>query len=100
MRASAGTISLVAALALAPQCGQAQAPYPSRNIEIVVAYGAGGSTDFVARTIGQKLQERWNQSVVILNLPGGASTIRVNTASRAAPDGYNLIIRSTSELLG
>ena len=99
MRAPAGTIMLGAALAFAASAANAQTPYPTRNIEIIVAYGAGGSTDFVARTIGQKLQERWSQSVVVLNRPGGAGTIGVTTAARAAPDGYTLFIGYTSELV-
>jgi tripartite-type tricarboxylate transporter receptor subunit TctC len=99
MRGAAPTILLGAALALAPHLAHAQAPYPSRTIEIIVAYGAGGSTDFVARTIGQKLQERWNQSIVVLNRPGGAGTIGVTTAARAAPDGYTLFLGYTSELV-
>jgi tripartite-type tricarboxylate transporter receptor subunit TctC len=99
MRGAAPTFLLGAVLALAPHLARAQAPYPTRTIEVIVAYGAGGSTDFVARTIGQKLQERWNQSIVVLNRPGGAGTIGVATAARAAPDGYTLFLGYTSELV-
>jgi tripartite-type tricarboxylate transporter receptor subunit TctC len=71
--------------------------YPSRSIEIVVAYGPGGSTDQVARPIAQKLQERFGQSVVILNKPGGSGAIGAITAARAAPDGYTLFVGYTGE---
>ena len=53
------------------------AAYPSRNVEIIVSYGAGGSTDFVARAVAQKLTERLGQPFVVLNRPGasGAPTV-------------------------
>ena len=73
------------------------ARYPSRTIEIVVAYGAGGSTDLVARALAQKFQERLGQSVVVLNKPGGSGTIGATAAARANPDGYTLYDGYTSE---
>jgi tripartite-type tricarboxylate transporter receptor subunit TctC len=71
--------------------------YPSRTIEIVVAYGPGGSTDMVARVLAQKFQERLGQSVVVLNKPGGSGTIGAMVAARANPDGYTLYEGYTSE---
>ena len=73
------------------------ARYPSRTIEIVVAYGPGGSTDIVARVLAQKFQERLGQSVVVLNKPGGSGTIGAMAAARANPDGYTLYEGYTSE---
>jgi tripartite-type tricarboxylate transporter receptor subunit TctC len=73
------------------------ARYPSRTIEIVVAYGAGGSTDLVARALGQKFQERLGQPVVVLNKPGGSGTIGATLAARVNPDGYTLYVGYTSE---
>jgi tripartite-type tricarboxylate transporter receptor subunit TctC len=73
------------------------ARYPSRTIEIVVAYGPGGSTDLVARALAQKFQERLGQSVVVLNKPGGSGTIGASVAARANPDGYTLYEGYTSE---
>ncbi|MGZ3308351.1 MAG: Bug family tripartite tricarboxylate transporter substrate binding protein [Xanthobacteraceae bacterium] len=84
-------ITAAATLALA------QARYPSRTIEIVVAYGPGGSTDLVARALAQKFQDRLGQSVVVLNKPGGSGTIGASVAARAAPDGYTLYVGYTSE---
>ena len=95
---SLGALAVVAAsLALLPVARAA--PYPARTIEIIVPYGAGGSTDFVARTIAQRLQERLGQAVVVLNRPGGSGTIGVGTAMRANPDGYTLLLSYTSELV-
>ena len=84
-------ITAAATLALA------QARYPNRTIEIVVAYGPGGSTDLVARALAQKFQDRLGQSVVVLNKPGGSGTIGASVAARAAPDGYTLYVGYTSE---
>jgi putative tricarboxylic transport membrane protein len=73
------------------------ARYPTRTIEIVVAYGAGGSTDLVARALAEKFRERLGQSVVVLNKPGGSGTIGATAAARANPDGYTLYVGYTSE---
>ena len=73
--------------------------YPSRTIEIVVAYGPGGSTDLVARALALKFQERLGQSVVVLNKAGGSGTIGASLAARAAPDGHTLYEGYTSELV-
>ncbi len=85
-------------VACAATIAQAQ-KYPSRTIEIIVAYGPGGSTDLVARALAQKFQERLGQSVVVLNKAGGSGTIGATLAARAAPDGYTLYEGYTSELV-
>src|SRR5712691_7293727 len=92
----AALLGAFVAFAAAPAWAQ-PARYPSRTIEIVVAYGAGGSTDLVARALAQKFQERLGQSVVVLNKPGGSGTIGAMAAARAAPDGYTLYEGYTSE---
>src|SRR5882672_3097778 len=89
---------LVALVASAATLAEAQpARYPMRTIEIVVAYGPGGSTDLVARALAQKFQDRLGQSVVVLNKPGGSGTIGATVAARASPDGYTLYEGYTSE---
>jgi tripartite-type tricarboxylate transporter receptor subunit TctC len=92
-RAMLAVIIASAATAVAAQGTR----YPSRTIEIVVAYGAGGSTDLVARALAQKFQERLGQSVVVLNKPGGSGTIGATVAARANPDGHTLYVGYTSE---
>jgi tripartite-type tricarboxylate transporter receptor subunit TctC len=94
MRRFALSLALVAALSAAAWA----APYPTRPVEIVVPYGAGGSTDLVARTLAQQLQTRLGQPVVVLNKPGGAGTIAVTSVMRAEPDGYTLLLGFTTEL--
>ena len=71
--------------------------YPNRNVEIIVPYGPGGSTDIVGRIVAQKLQERLGQNVVVLNRPGASGTLGLTTAMRAKPDGYTLLNSYTAE---
>ena len=84
---------LVAALSLSNPA----APYPTRNVEIIVSYGPGGSTDIVARVVAQALQDRLGQTFVVINRPGASGTIGIGQAMRAAPDGYTLYVGYTAE---
>src|SRR5262245_435440 len=87
-----------ALLLIAAACAVAAAQqYPSRPVEVIVAYGPGGSTDIVARTVAQKLSEQTGQSFVVLNRPGASGTIGIQTALRANPDGYTIFVGYTSE---
>ena len=79
------------ACSLAHNGAQAQ-PYPSRQIEIIVPYAPGGTTDFVTRVIAQKLSEAWGQPVVVQNRPGASGSIGAEQAAQAAPDGYTLVV--------
>lgn len=84
----------VAALALAPLVG-ALAQVPGRSITIIVPYTPGSGPDILARVIGEELQNRWNQPVVIDNKPGASGNIGAQLASRAAPDG-NTVVMTTN----
>src|SRR5258705_7563843 len=78
-------LALSAAFATA---AQAQQPYPSKPIRLVVPYAAGGITDVIARALGQRLTEAWRQPVVVENKPGGgAGQVGAEYAARSAPDG-------------
>src|SRR5437870_5988727 len=72
--------------------------FPSRTISIVVANAAGGGTDYLARLVGQKLQERLGQSVIIENKPGANSMLAAQAVIRAAPDGHTLLMGSIGML--
>jgi tripartite-type tricarboxylate transporter receptor subunit TctC len=74
----------------------AQTGYPNRPIRIVVAFPPGASTDIVARLVGAKLTEAWGQNVVIENRPGAGGNIGSQTAKRANPDGYTLMMNSSA----
>ncbi|MFM7011904.1 MAG: Bug family tripartite tricarboxylate transporter substrate binding protein [Betaproteobacteria bacterium] len=66
--------------------------YPTRSIKIVVPSPPGGSTDFLARTIGQKLQADWGQSVVIENKPGAGLRLGADAVAKSPADGYTLLM--------
>ena len=75
----------------------AQAPaYPTRLVKIIVPFAAGGPADNFARFMGQRLQDALGQSFVVDNRPGGGSVIGTDTAAKAAPDGYTLLMMSNA----
>src|ERR1700729_1199386 len=73
-----------------------QPAFPSRPITMVVAFAAGGSTDLIARVLGQKLGSILGQTVIIENKGGADGAIGTMALSRATPDGYTLILGTTS----
>ena len=74
-----------------PAIALAQA-YPAKPVTIVVPFSPGGGTDTGTRILGQQLNRRWGQSVVIDNRPGAAGMLGVEYAARSAPDGYRLLM--------
>ena len=66
--------------------------YPSKPIRIIVAYTPAGTTDILARVIGQKMTERWGQPVIVENRPGAAGNIGTELAAKSTPDGYTLLM--------
>src|SRR5688572_17171083 len=76
--------------AFAVQTAVAQS-YPVRPIRLIVPYPPGGPTDFVGRTVGQKLSQLVGQQVVVDNRPGAGTIIGSELVARAAPDGYTLL---------
>lgn len=66
--------------------------YPDKPIKIIVPFAPGGSTDIIARVIGQKMTERWGQTVVVETRPGAATIIGTQAAANADPDGHTLLI--------
>jgi len=81
------------ALFAAPVAAQNPAqPYPSGPLRIVVPFQAGGSTDMVARTLAQKLKDRFNQPVVVENRAGANGTIGAALVAKALPDGHTMLL--------
>src|ERR1700738_1661216 len=74
----------------------AQTPYPSRTITMVVAFNAGGSTDLIARVLAQHLGSILGQNLIVENKGGADGAIGSAAVTRAAPDGYTLILSTTS----
>jgi tripartite-type tricarboxylate transporter receptor subunit TctC len=72
------------------------APYPNRPVQIIVPFTPGTGMDILARTVGQKLSERWGQPVIIDNRPGASGNIGTDMVVKAAPDGYTLLITANT----
>ncbi len=87
-------VLLIAALTVASQpAGPAFAQdYPTRQVTIVVPFAPGGSVDFIGRLVGQKLSERLGRPVIIENRPGAGSATGTLAVTKAAPDGYTLLV--------
>ena len=66
--------------------------YPSKPARMIVAFGAGATTDIVARIFANKLSEVWGQQLVVENRPGAGGVIGLESAARATPDGYTLVL--------
>ncbi|HEY2337562.1 MAG TPA: tripartite tricarboxylate transporter substrate binding protein [Burkholderiales bacterium] len=85
---------LLAALLLCSQAAWAQ--YPTRSIRLIVPFPPAGATDIVGRIVAQKLSERLGQSVVVENRPGAGGTLGSDVVAKSAPDGYTILIATTS----
>jgi tripartite-type tricarboxylate transporter receptor subunit TctC len=84
-------LALFAFAATLPEVALAQA-FPSKAVRFVVPFAPGGQSDVVARTVGQKLAERWGQPVVIENKAGAATTIGADFVAKAPADGYTILL--------
>ena len=84
-------------LALLLLAGPAEA-FPTKPVRIIVAFPPGGGTDIVARVVGQKLGEGWNQAVVVENRAGASGTIGTEIAARAEPDGHTLFMATMGNM--
>ena len=90
-----GSILVLAAMVAAPANAQG---YPSRPLKLIVPLGAGGASDLNARVLAEKLSERLGQPVVVENRPGAEGIIGVDAAAKSAPDGYTLVLGSSTTL--
>ena len=87
---------VVSGIAVAAQPPSPTDNYPSRPIRVIVPFAAGGGLDITARLIGQKLTEKWGQNFVIDTRPGAATIVGSEIAARAVPDGYTVLMITTT----
>jgi tripartite-type tricarboxylate transporter receptor subunit TctC len=91
---------IAAAVAVAGLCTPARADdWPQRTIRIIVGFGPGGGADIIGRIVGQALQERLGQPVIIENKPGSAGTLGNELVARADKDGYTLGIMTAGQII-
>lgn len=92
-------LTLAALAALAParlSFAQGVQNYPDRPVRVVVGYSPGGLPDTVARVVAQRLSEVWKQQVIVDNRPGANTGIASDFVTKAAPDGYTLMVSDNS----
>ncbi len=94
-------MTLAAALGLAggSLLAQTPAPFPAKQVRLIVPFAPGGANDIVARLVGARLGELWAQPVLIENRPGAGATLGMEQVARAAPDGYTLGAGNQSSLV-
>jgi tripartite-type tricarboxylate transporter receptor subunit TctC len=95
MRVALRHLIAAAALVLSAAC-PAAAQYPTRPLTLVVPYAAGGGNDVIARIVAEKMATSLGQSIVIENRGGAGGTIATRQVARAEPDGYTLLIATSS----
>lgn len=91
-------LTCLAGALLAPGAASFAQQYPAKPVRIITTFPPGGPTDFVARAIGQKLAEAWGQQFIVDHRPGAGGVIGTEVAIRAAPDGYTLLLGTSSGL--
>ena len=85
----------IAFLGVGPASAQS---YPTKTIRMIVPYPPGGTTDILARAVGQKLTEGVGQSVVIDNRPGAGGNVGMEIVAKSVPDGYTIAMSAVSTL--
>ena len=91
-RFSAGVVVVASAMAAVAATPASAQGYPTKPIELVVPFVAGGTTDNIARLMAQRFTESWSQTVIVNNRPGAGSTIGTSAVAKSAPDGHTLLV--------
>jgi tripartite-type tricarboxylate transporter receptor subunit TctC len=99
MRYTIPSLLLAAACALGAAPSFAQQAWPTRPVKLIVPFAPGGFTDVTARILGQKLSQSFGQQFVIENKPGAGSTIGTDFVAKSPPDGYTLVMVSSTHVI-
>ena len=98
MRLERSRAASIAALLAAFVVATAHAAYPDKPLQLIVPYPPGGFTDAIARAVTKPLSERLQQSIVVVNLPGGGGNIAAAKAAKSPADGYTLYIGNNATI--
>jgi tripartite-type tricarboxylate transporter receptor subunit TctC len=96
-RRHAALLVLASAAASLPATASRADDYPSRPVKIIVPFGAGGPADVYIRALAIELQKSLHQSFVVENHPGAGTTIGTELAAKSSPDGYTLLLASSTQ---
>ena len=92
-------LTSLGACAFTQALAQSTVDFPTRPIRIVVPFAAGGATDVIARVVGQKMSDQMGQPVVVDNKAGASGNIGAATVARATPDGYTILMATSSHAI-
>lgn len=91
-----GIAAAIAAIAFAATAAQAEDNFPSRPMQMIIPFAAGGPTDIVGRIMAAKMAELLGQAVVVEDRSGAGGTIGADAVAKAAPDGYTMLMATVS----
>jgi len=94
-----GLSALCFGLAMPAMAQSSTSAYPSKAIRTIVPFPAGGTSDVLARLLGQKMTEAWGQSVVVENRPGSSGNLGADAGAKSSPDGYTLVLMDVGNLV-
>ena len=91
-------LGVVIAIRAASAASEAAQDYPNRQVSFIVPYAAGGTTDAMARLLGQKLEQRLGKPFVVENKPGAATVIGAIAVAKSAPDGHTILYATSTTM--
>src|SRR5215471_15561502 len=91
-------LGVVIAIRAASAASEAAQDYPNRQVSFIVPYAAGGTTDAMARLLGQKLEKRLGKPFVVENKPGAATVIGAVAVAKSAPDGHTILYATSTTM--
>ncbi len=99
LRLSSRLGAALAALTLVTIAPAVAQNWPSKAVTLVVPYGAGTGTDYVARVVAEGISQRIGQQIIVENRPGAGATIGTSSFAKAAPDGYTFLLTGASPIV-